>query len=206
MRDLRHLGGMVAFDTEVTRLISEGPLLRVCTDELEVLAEVVVNSAGLTAPQLAAAGGYPAPVAHFARGRYYGYSGRPPFSRLVYPIAEAGGLGVHVTVDMGGQVRFGPDVEWIDSVDYTFDDAVRTRFAEAIASYFPGLEIDRLQPAYTGVRPKISAPGASAADFRLDGPEEHGIAGLVHLFGIESPGLTASLAIAEAVRESLGIE
>jgi L-2-hydroxyglutarate oxidase LhgO len=112
---------------------------------------------------------------------------------------EPGGLGVHVTLDLAGQARFGPDVAWIDQVDYTFDDSARESFASAIRKYYPGLDMARLQPGYTGVRPKITGPGQPAADFVIDGPESHGVPGLVNLFGIESPGLTSSLAIADYV-------
>jgi L-2-hydroxyglutarate oxidase LhgO len=118
-------------------------------------------------------------------------------------VAEAGGLGVHVTLDLAGQIRFGPDVEWIDDVDYRFDDARRADFCAAIARYFPAVELDRLTPGYTGIRPKISGPADPAADFRIDDPRDHGVEGLVNLLGIESPGLTASLAIAREVADRI---
>jgi L-2-hydroxyglutarate oxidase LhgO len=143
------------------------------------------------------------PAARYARGQYYTYAGNAPFSRLVYPVAESGGLGVHVTLDLGGQARFGPDVVWIDEVDYTFDDSRRGDFEAAIRRYFPGFEPQRLHRGYTGIRPKISPPGEPAADFHLGGPAEHGVGGLINLLGIESPGLTASLAIAHAVMEQV---
>jgi len=191
--DLEAAGGMIAFDTAVT-----GGLC-VQTAALELEAGWVVNAAGLEAPGVAGWLTPDAPRAYYARGHYYVYEGRAPFSRLVYPVAEAGGLGVHVTLDLGGQARFGPDVKWVAGVDYTFDDGRRAAFESAIRCYFPGLDAARLHPGYTGIRPKISGPGEQAADFRIDGPAEHGVAGLINLLGIESPGLTASLAIGEVV-------
>ncbi|MEM8769616.1 MAG: NAD(P)/FAD-dependent oxidoreductase [Pseudomonadota bacterium] len=205
---LEAAGGMIAFGSRVTGLRAgeHGVELRLEDQDDELLARSLVNSAGLAAPGLARQLDDKAPDAHFARGHYFSYSGRPPFSRLVYPVAEPGGLGVHVTLDLAGQVKFGPDVEWCDDVDYRFDAARKPAFAAAIRRYFPALEEARLQPDYVGVRPKISARGEAAADFRIDGPESHGVPGLVNLLGIESPGLTASLAIAERVTETLAAD
>ncbi len=200
--DLEAHRGTVATHTTVRALNVAGNTLRVCTDDLELLADHVVNAAGLEAPGIARQAGCDV-HAFYARGRYYTYTGTSPFNRLVYPVPEPGGLGVHVTLDLGGGARFGPDVEWIDDIDYGFDESALPRFAEAIRGYYPDLDDRRLQPGYTGIRPKISGPGEPAADFRIDGPEQHGIAGLVHLLGIESPGLTASLAIGERVAEAL---
>lgn len=167
----------------------------------------VVNAAGLSAIDLMKRWrGYPSgwiPKPHFARGHYFSYTGRHPFSTLVYPVPEPGGLGVHLTLDLGGQVRFGPDVEWIDAPDYRFSEARREGFAETIRRWWPDLDPTRLQPAYTGVRPKLGGPEDGFQDFRIDGPEQHGVDGVVQLLGIESPGLTASLAIAERVRAAL---
>jgi L-2-hydroxyglutarate oxidase LhgO len=199
--DLEAAGGMIAFATEVTALAPVRAGLRVVTADFDLEARWVINAAGLHAPQVARWLCPDAPRAWFARGRYYAYEGPAPFSRLVYPVAEAGGLGVHVTLDLGGQARFGPDVAWIDGISYDFDDSCRGDFAAAIRRYFPALEPERLHPGYTGIRPKITPPGAPASDFRVDGPAEHGVAGLVNLLGIESPGLTASLALAELVAE-----
>ncbi len=201
--DLEAAGGMIALGTTVKGLRPARDGLLVITDAMDLQARRVVNAAGLAAPDIAAWVSADAPAAHYARGHYYSYQGRSPFSRLVYPVAEAGGLGVHVTLDLGGQARFGPDVVWIDSVDYRFDDSRRGDFEAAIRCYFPDLDAARLQPGYTGIRPKISGPGEPAADFRIDGPAVHGVRGLVNLLGIESPGLTASLAIGEAVLNDL---
>jgi L-2-hydroxyglutarate oxidase LhgO len=177
--------------------------------DFELDARWIVNSAGLDAQAVAAAiDGFPAgaiPRRHVARGHYFALPGRAPFSRLVYPMPVDGGLGVHLTLDLGGQARFGPDVEWFDSdaagrdLDYAVDPRRGETFVAAIRSYWPRLPDGALVPAYTGIRPKISGPGNGAADFRIDGPAQHGCAGVVQLFGIESPGLTASMAIGEAV-------
>jgi len=168
-------------------------------------ARWVVNCAGLHAPELARRiEDFPAaqvPRAWYAKGNYFTLAGRAPFSRLIYPVPEPGGLGVHLTLDLGGQARFGPDVEWIDALDYSVDPRRSGQFYAAIRAYWPQLRDGQLTPAYAGIRPKISGPGEPVADFRIDGPAVHGVAGIVNLFGIESPGLTASLAIAERVGE-----
>ncbi len=143
------------------------------------------------------------PPQYFAKAHYYTLSGRSPFHRLVYPVATHAFLGVHVTLDLGGQARFGPDVSWVDGVDYTFDHSREPLFYQAIRHYYPGLKDGALQPGYTGIRPKISGPNEPAADFLIQGPADHGVAGLVNLYGIESPGLTASMAIAEHVQRLL---
>ncbi len=168
-------------------------------------AGTVVNAAGHGAPALAGAtAGLAArhvPRAFFARGTYFAVPGKAAFSRLIYPVPEAGGsgLGIHLTLDMAGAMRFGPDVEWIDRLDYRLSAARAPDFERAIRRYWPDLPRNALAPVGCGIRPKIHGPGSPAADFRVDGPEIHGIAGLVNLFGIESPGLTASLALARLV-------
>jgi L-2-hydroxyglutarate oxidase LhgO len=173
-------------------------------ESMTVICNTVVNSAGLRAQDVARAiaGVPPAsiPPQYFAKAHYYTLSGRPPFRRLVYPVASNAHLGVHVTVDLGGQVKFGPDVMWVDGVNYEFDNAREPLFYAAIRKYYPGLKDGQLQPGYTGIRPKISGPTEPAADFMIQGPAEHGVPGLVNLYGIESPGLTASMAIARRVR------
>ncbi len=170
---------------------------------MDLRARWVINAAGLDAVALARAiaceASAKAPPARFARGVYFTYSGKAPFSHLIYPIPEPGGLGVHLTLDLGGQAKFGPDVEWIDEPDYRVDPARAERFYAAIRTWWPRLQDGRLQPGYAGVRPKIVGPGEPDADFRIDGPAAHGVPGLVHLYGIESPGLTAALAIGDHV-------
>ena len=178
----------------------------------EIETGVLVNAAGLhaqaVARRLAGLDARRIPKAWFAKGNYYALTGRSPFSRLIYPVPEPGGLGVHLTLDLAGQARFGPDVEWLavdepDAIDYGVDPARSERFYAAIRRYWPGLADDSLAPAYSGVRPKLQGPGEPAADFMLQGPETHGIPGLMNLYGIESPGLTASLAIAAEVAQRL---
>jgi L-2-hydroxyglutarate oxidase LhgO len=185
------------------RLETDGVVVAVNGEEPVLRARTIVNSAGLDAPQIARSiEGFPAahvPQAYFAKGNYFTLAGRSPFSRLVYPVPEPGGLGVHLTLDLAGRARFGPDVQWVDVCDYGVDPRRADKFYAAIRAYWPGLADGALQPAYSGIRPKISPPHAAAADFRIDGPEVHGRPGVVNLFGIESPGLTASLAIADYV-------
>jgi L-2-hydroxyglutarate oxidase LhgO len=172
-----------------------------------VEAPLLVNSAGLGAQALAGRteGLDPAqvPPLFFARGVYFTYSGRTPFRHLIYPLPEPGGLGTHLTLDLGGQARFGPDVEWIESVDYRVDPARHASFVAAARRIWPDVDPDRLKPGYAGIRPKLSGPGGPPSDFVISGPADHGCAGLVNLFGIESPGLTASLAIAAQVAQAL---
>ena len=204
--DLENSGGAVVFLSPVLggQVTAEGIALRVGGAEpMELVCNTLVNSAGLFAPQLAhSIAGIPRhtiPPQYFAKGHYYTLSGKSPFRRLVYPMAGHGFLGVHVTIDLGGQARFGPDIEWIDRVDYSFNNAREPMFYEAIRQYYPALADGALQPGYTGIRPKISGPKEPAADFSIQGPGDHGVSGLVNLYGIESPGLTASLAIADQV-------
>ncbi len=202
--DAERAGAMLALKSPLTKGVvrADGIELHVAGAE-PIVATQVVNSAGLRAPSLARRiKGYPAELAPpelYAKGNYYTLSGGSPFSRLVYPVPEPGGLGVHVTLDLGGRARFGPDVEWIDRIDYTVDPRRAERFYAAIRRYWPGLPDGALGPDYAGIRPKISRKAAPAADFLVQGSREHGVPGLVHLFGIESPGLTASLPLADAV-------
>lgn len=200
--DAENAGAMLALKSplERARVTPLGIELHVAGAE-PLLAATVVNSAGLRAPSLARRiEGYPAqhaPRELYAKGNYYTLSRRAPFTRLVYPVPEPGGLGVHVTLDLGGRARFGPDVEWVDAIDYRVDPARAQAFYAAIRRYWPGLPEGALEPGYAGIRPKISARGEPAADFVVQGPRVHGVPGLVHLYGIESPGLTASLALAD---------
>ena len=204
-------GGAVARRAPVTRgwLESDGRITLAVggAEPMQVTANRLVNAAGLGAQAVARAlDGYPSdrvPPLHYAKGNYFSLSGRSPFSRLIYPMPEAAGLGVHLTLDLAGQARFGPDVEWTDTLDYDVDPRRGEAFYAAIRTYWPALRDGALQPAYAGIRPKIQAPGTAPADFRIDGPEVHGLPGQVHLFGIESPGLTSCLAIADEVAERL---
>jgi L-2-hydroxyglutarate oxidase LhgO len=204
--DLESAGGALAYGAIVAggRCSEGGLVLDVRGDTpMEIEAGLVVNCAGLQAQEIAQRlDGMPAgriPPLHRAKGNYYSLSGRSPFSRLIYPVPEPGGLGVHLTLDLGGQARFGPDVEWVDALDYRVDPARAASFYASIRRYWPGLPDGALQPAYAGIRPKLSGPGEPAADFVIQTPAEHGVRGLVNLFGIESPGLTAALAIGEQV-------
>ena len=164
---------------------------------------LLVNSAGLNAPAVARGiDGMPLasiPRAYLAKGNYFSCSRKAPFSHLIYPVPEPGGLGVHLTLDMAGQARFGPDVEWVDTIDYAVDPARAARFYPAIRKYWPALPDGALMPSYSGMRPKIVPPAVASQDFVVQGPKDHGVAGLINLFGIESPGLTSSLAIADYV-------
>jgi L-2-hydroxyglutarate oxidase LhgO len=190
-------GAMIAFETPVLagraveqRLVIEtgGP------SPMRIAAAHVVNAAGLGAQALARSiDGMPAdkiPPLHLAKGNYFVLSARSPFSRLIYPMPTPGGLGVHLTLDLAGEARFGPDVEWVDAIDYDVDPARAASFYAAIRTYWPDLPDGALQPGYAGIRPKIARPGGSTTDFVLQTEKEHGVAGLINLFGIESPGLT----------------
>ena len=186
-------------------ITSEGIVLH--TGDMTLRTQLLVNSAGLRAPSVARTiEGFDrrfVPGEFYAKGNYYSLNRKPPFSRLIYPVPEPGGLGVHVTLDLAGQARFGPDVEWVERIDYAVDPKRADRFYAAIRRYWPGLPDGALLPGYSGIRPKTAGPGEPAPDFRIQGPREHGVPGLVHLFGIESPGLTASLALAASVLEEL---
>ncbi|WP_265918899.1 NAD(P)/FAD-dependent oxidoreductase [Cupriavidus nantongensis] len=206
--DAENAGAMLAVQSPVLggAVTTDGIRLEIGAEDgstTTLLARTVVNSAGLTAPELARRlDGMPEahiPPQYYAKGSYFTLAGRAPFSRLIYPVPEAAGLGVHLTIDLGGQARFGPNVRWIDEIEYGVDAADADAFYDEVRRYWPGLADGALQPGYAGIRPKISGPHEAAADFRIDGPAVHGVPGLVHLFGIESPGLTSSLAIAERV-------
>lgn len=208
--DCEAAGGVLAFGSPVLggQCGAEGIILQVGGEQpMEVCAGIVVNCAGLQAQQIAASlGGLDlaqVPPLYLAKGNYYSLTGRSPFSRLIYPVPEVGGLGVHLTIDLGGQARFGPDVEWVDRLDYEVDPRRSDAFYASIRRYWPALPDGGLQPGYSGIRPKLSGPGEAAADFVIHGESVHRVRGLINLFGIESPGLTASLAIAEAVLAKL---
>jgi len=203
--DAEAKGAMLALKSplEKCEVVADGFVL-----QEGIHTKILVNSAGLKAPSVAKAmKGYPAakaPGEFYAKGNYYSLNRKNPFSRLVYPVPEPGGLGVHVTLDLAGQARFGPDVEWVDRIAYDVDPKRAERFYAAIRRYWPGLPDASLSPGYAGIRPKTAGPKEPAPDFEIQGPRRHGVPGLVHLFGIESPGLTASLALAGMVLEELG--
>jgi L-2-hydroxyglutarate oxidase LhgO len=206
--DAENAGAVSVFHSPVERgrRVSGGVEIDVGGAEpISLRCRLLVNSGGLHAPGLARRiEGMPAdrvPGAYYAKGNYFTLAGRSPFSRLIYPVPVPGGLGVHLTIDLGGQARFGPDVEWIDAIDYAVDPHRADSFYAAVRKYWPALKDGALQPGYAGIRPKIVPKGAPAQDFMVQGPQTHGVPGLVNLFGIESPGLTAALAIAEHVLE-----
>ncbi|HEX3984916.1 MAG TPA: NAD(P)/FAD-dependent oxidoreductase [Acidisoma sp.] len=211
--DLEDAGGTVALRAPVRRgHCDRGAIyLEAGTDELvAICAQVVINSAGLYAQELARriegipAASIPAPL--YAKGCYYVLQGKTPFGRLIYPIPVPGGLGVHLTLDLAGQARFGPDVEWVEKLDYSVDPARAERFYRVIRNYWPDLPDGALLPGYAGIRPQLRHPGGPGVDFLIQGPEAHGVPGLVNLYGIESPGLTASLAIAERVAAAVATD
>jgi L-2-hydroxyglutarate oxidase LhgO len=209
--DIEDASGNLALNAEITRLSHTalgweveygGP------DSGSMTVDAVVNAAGLGAQSLArATDGYPAeriPPLVYAKGNYFGCLGRPAFTRLIYPAPVDGGLGTHLTLDLAGRMRFGPDVEWVDTLDYEVDPARSESFYASIRRYWPGLPDGALVPDYSGIRPKLTGPGEKPADFVIEGPEEHGLPRMVSLFGIESPGLTSSLSLALEVCERIG--
>lgn len=213
--DAEAAGASVALLTVVAGAAIEAGGIRIDTrdadgERFRLQAGAFVNAAGIDAQALARRiEGFPqdlVPPLWLARGNYFALSGGSPFSRLIYPVPVHGGLGVHLTLDLGGSARFGPDVEWIDHADYSVDPTRSAAFYAEIRRYWPGLADDTLQPAYAGVRPKLSGPGQPAADFIVQGPADHGAGPIVNLFGIESPGLTASMAIADHVVELLSLK
>jgi len=209
--DLERAAGIVVVGAEARRIVADGQSVRIDVDGDWIEADQVVISAGLGALGLARtclpASALPSPPSHFAKGTYYALTGRePPFRRLVYPIPEGAGLGIHATVDLQGQVRFGPDVQWTTRIELSADDAQRERFETAVRRYWPGLPDGALAPTYAGIRPKIVGPLEPSADFRVLGRAEHGVRGVTALLGIESPGLTACLALAELVVDTVCVE
>jgi len=211
--DAEAAGASIALMTPVVggRVRDGGIELSLGGDEpASVLFRLVVNCAGLGAPDVARSiEGVPArtiPVQRFARGHYFTLTGRSPFRHLVYPVPPVGGLGIHVTLDLSGAARFGPDVQWVSAVDYQFDESRADAFYRSIRRYYPALADGQLQPGYVGVRPKLSGPEEPPADFMVRGPAEHGIPGLINLYGIESPGLTAVLALADHVLRRSAVE
>ncbi|MEA2870239.1 MAG: hypothetical protein QOH67_215 [Hyphomicrobiales bacterium] len=202
--DLEDRGGMIAFNTKIGRLVPSPSGWEVTFGGAEsgtLTVDAVINSAGLGAQTIAGAteGYAPSRVPRLvlAKGNYFGFMGKPAFSHLIYPAPVEGGLGTHVTLDMAGRMRFGPDVEWLEAESYTVDPKRAESFYASVRTYFPALPDDSLVPDYCGIRPKLTGKGEPAADFLIDGPADHGLPRLVHLFGIESPGLTSALSIAE---------
>ncbi|SFE28999.1 L-2-hydroxyglutarate oxidase LhgO [Paracidovorax konjaci] len=209
--DLENAGGIVVLNAPFAKATCvPGSILLEAVDGTQLKALCVVNAAGLRAPDMArrfqGAAVTSLPQPHYAKGSYFSLTGKAPFSRLIYPVPEEGGLGVHLTLDLGGQAKFGPDVEWVpDPEDLAVDPARGLGFYAEVRKYWPGLRDGTLQPAYAGMRPKIHGPREPAADFTILGPETHGVPGQVHLLGIESPGLTSALAIAEHVESLLTV-
>lgn len=203
--DMEAAGGVLVLNCAVTQANTAGDAIDLVVHDGTVLrARTVVNAAGVQAQALARQFSHLAPehvpASYYAKGNYFSLIGRSPFSRLIYPVPEAAGLGVHATLDLGGQVKFGPDVQWVESPDdLAVDPARGEAFYAEVRKYWPGLKDGALQPSYAGIRAKLHGPGARSADFVIQGPAQHGVPGLVNLFGIESPGLTASLAIGQAV-------
>ena len=205
--DIEAHGGVVVCNSEVTEVavFNDGFHLRLSDGDEKFACNVLINSAGHNAQEIAELiAPKDAPTRYLAKGQYYAYQGTSPFNHLIYPVPIDGGLGIHASNDMGGSARFGPDVAWVDNVNYDFDESRKADFVKAIRCYFPDLDEDKLSSAYTGVRPKISGPGEPSADFLIQGEEAHGVRGLVNLFGIDSPGLTSSLAIGEYIKSMLG--
>lgn len=209
--DLENAGGLVVLNSPVVQVnrVHSATIL-IAGDGTELQVNTVINAAGLGAQALAARFGglSPAfvPPSYYAKGNYFNLSGRSPFMLLIYPLPEAAGLGVHLTIDLGGQAKFGPDVQWVSSPDDLLVDPARGEaFYAEVRKYWPALRDGALNPGYAGIRPKIQAPGEAARDFLIQGPAVHGVPGLVNLFGIESPGLTSSLAIGDYVSRLLAV-
>ena len=201
-------GAEVVLRTPVARVGHAGGLYRLVLDDgSEISCRNLVMSAGLHASRLAETlefrGSYRPPPTYYAVGQYYALSGRSPFTRHIYPMPQGAWLGLHATIDIGGRCKFGPDIEWIPRIDYAFKPEKLAQFLDFIRSYYPGLDASQLHPDYTGIRPKLYLEGEPVPDFAFHGPATHGLAGLVMLFGIESPGLTASMAIGSLVADML---
>ena len=207
--DIENAGGCVVLNTAVDQLIlAQEAIEVVANDGTRLLASTVINAAGLNAPRLASRtrglDSKHAPSTFWAKGNYFTLAGKSPFNRLIYPVPEAAGLGVHLTIDLGGQAKFGPDVQWVDSPDdLTVDPTRGEAFYAEVRKYWPALKDGALHASYAGIRPKLQGPGEFAGDFVIQDEATHGIPGLVNLFGIESPGLTSSLAIGQFVRQMI---
>lgn len=176
-------------------------------EEISVNTQYLINSSGLHSTAVAnTIKEMPTeliPQLHYCRGHYFSYSGRSPINHLIYPVPEKNGLGIHASIDMGGQLKFGPDTQYINEIDYNFTESLRDKFYIAIKRYFPNISLDKLQPAYSGIRPKLQGENDGFCDFNIQSQKQHGLSGLINLFGIDSPGLTSSLAIAEHVEKCI---
>lgn len=208
--DMQAHGGLISLQTAVHSVLAREGGFTVVIDDAErtaIQCRELINCAGLSAQQVSARvdGLNPStiPQQYLSRGCYFTLAGRTPFRHLIYPIPNNEGLGVHLTLDLQGRARFGPDTQWVDSIDYSVDPKRADDFYDAIRGYYPALGEGQLEPAYAGIRPKITGPGETAGDFDIQGAERHGLSGFVALYGIESPGLTSSLAIAERVLKKL---
>jgi L-2-hydroxyglutarate oxidase LhgO len=209
LTDISQHGGTIVYNSSLTggRLTKSGAVIELDDDDSSPFAcKLLINTAGLSAQSVARRLGLQEsliPSSYYAKGHYYSLTGATPFNRLIYPVANQAGLGIHATLDLTGQVRFGPDVKWIDKIDFSFDEDRRASFSKAIKRYYPGLDESALVPGYTGIRPKLVGPGQSAADFLLQTEQQHHCPGLINLFGIESPGLTSSMALAAHLASSI---
>jgi L-2-hydroxyglutarate oxidase LhgO len=209
LADVENVGGDIAFNSALAQAkYTQSAIEVIAIDGTHLRAKVLVNAAGLHAPEVAknfyGLDARHIPHAFFAKGNYFALAGRAPFSHLIYPVPESAGLGVHLTLDLGGQAKFGPDVQWVASPDdLTVEPARGDAFYAEVRKYWPDLPDGALLPGYAGIRPKISGPDDPAADFVIQGPETHGVPGLVNLFGIESPGLTSALAIGDYVSKMI---
>ena len=207
--DMENEGGITVLNTAVAHILRAQEAIEIIAlDGTELSARIVINAAGLNAPQVASRikglDAQHVPPTFWAKGNYFTLQGKAPFGRLIYPVPEAAGMGVHLTIDLGGQARFGPDVQWVDSPDDLAVDPSRGEaFYAEVRKYWPGLQDGTLQADYAGIRPKLQGPGLFPEDFVIQGPNVHGVPGLVNLFGIESPGLTSSLAIGQYVADML---
>lgn len=201
-------GAMLVCDAPVATIARKQARWEVRVGETRLVTPILINAAGLGAQALAqtieALDPMLVPPLFLAKGCYFSYAGRVPFSRLIYPVPGPASLGTHFTLDLGGQARFGPDIHWVDTIDYTVDPELKPAFLAAARRIWPEAEEERLQPAYAGIRPKLAGPGMATADFVLQDETVHGLSGLINLFGIESPGFTASLAIAARVAAMVG--
>lgn len=210
LTDFESYGGQIIYQSQLKAMSVESNRIQldIVGQDSRIIANKCINAAGLQAPHIFRhVDGFPQtalPKAFYAKGDYFSYSGKAPFKHLIYPVPEVGGLGIHLTLDQAGQAKFGPDVEWLDDeLYYEVKPDKKAKFLTAVRKYWPNIDESRLVPDYSGIRPKLSGPDEAAADFVIQGEGEHGIKGLVNLFGIESPGLTASLAIADEVVKSL---